>query len=257
MLAAASRVRASYQGVITVSEDGDESPANGSVVKRPRGRPRKTAPEPVEAQEVAELPSKKSRGRPKKAEDSMEVELPAPVPKKRGRPKKSEEKVDDAGAEAELEDDTTPVSRGVLSAADDQVPRSTRTRTTIPSESPMSIPSAPSSSRRRSVKPSSSSLASEIHAPEDTSTKTSSKKKNDAVIEVMDELREESEKEDELPKRTTKVKTPRRSAGEDSGFSDYNPFQSGSEEAAERERRRRKVSESMRSILTLTICSPR
>ena len=58
---------------------------------------------------------------------------------------------------------------------------------------------------------------------------------------VMEDVKEESEKEEELPRKTNKIKTPRRSAGEDSGFSDYNPFQSGSEQAAERERRRRKV----------------
>lgn len=59
------------------------------------------------------------------------------------------------------------------------------------------------------------------------------------VAEVKEE---ESEKEDEpLPKSVKK--TPRRSTKEDSGaFSDYNPFQSGSEAAAERDRRRRKVS---------------
>ena len=62
------------------------------------------------------------------------------------------------------------------------------------------------------------------------------------------EVKEESEKEDEpvmIPKSVKK--TPRKSVKEDPGaFSDYNPFQSGSEVAAERERRRRRV----RIILT-------
>lgn len=60
------------------------------------------------------------------------------------------------------------------------------------------------------------------------------------VAEVKEE--EESEKEDEPMPKSVK-KTPRRSIKDDAGaFSDYNPFQSGSEAAAERDRRRRKVS---------------
>jgi hypothetical protein len=57
------------------------------------------------------------------------------------------------------------------------------------------------------------------------------------------DVKEESEKEDEpLPKSVKK--TPRKSVKEDPGaFSDYNPFQSGSEAAADRERRRRRVSQ--------------
>jgi hypothetical protein len=55
------------------------------------------------------------------------------------------------------------------------------------------------------------------------------------------EVKEESEKEDEPVPKSVK-KTPRKSVKEDPGaFSDYNPFQSGSEVAAERERRRRRV----------------
>ena len=57
------------------------------------------------------------------------------------------------------------------------------------------------------------------------------------------EVKEESEKEDEpVPIPKSVKKTPRKSVKEDPGaFSDYNPFQSGSEVAAERERRRRRV----------------
>jgi hypothetical protein len=56
------------------------------------------------------------------------------------------------------------------------------------------------------------------------------------------DVKEESEKEDEPAPKSVK-KTPRKSVKEDPGaFSDYNPFQSGSEAAADRERRRRKVS---------------
>jgi hypothetical protein len=120
-----------------------------------------------------------------------------------------------------------------------------RSRSSLATESPISVPSAPSSTRHRSVKPSSSSIASDVQKPSDGrqhQARTSAKKDREPIIEVMDELKEESEKEEEVLRKTSNVKTPRRSAGEDSGFSDYNPFQSGSEEAAERERRRRKVS---------------
>ena len=103
------------------------------------------------------------------------------------------------------------------------------------------------------MKPSSASVVSEIQTPPEISErrKTLSRKRSEPVIQLMDELREESEKEEEPPKKSSRVKTPRRSAGEESGFSDYNPFQSGSEAAAERERRRRKVrSESSRRIIS-------
>lgn len=56
----------------------------------------------------------------------------------------------------------------------------------------------------------------------------------------MDHVQKESEKEDEMW-QISKARASRRSDGEQSSFSDFNPFQSGSEEAAERERRRRKV----------------
>lgn len=57
------------------------------------------------------------------------------------------------------------------------------------------------------------------------------------------EVKEEESEKDEEPLPKSVKKTPRRSNKEDSGaFSDYNPFQSGSEAAAERDRRRRKVS---------------
>ena len=244
LLAAASRVLPSNKGFITVSEDGDEMPANLSGVKRVRGRPRKTASELVEVEVVAERPTKKPRGRSKKEKDivEVEVEMISPVPKKWGRLKQSEAKDDeDTGAEAELEDDTTPVSKAPVSHAEDQVPHSRRSHASMTSVSPEPGPSAPPSSRDRFAKPSSSAIASEIRTPSEANV-SKPKRQTEPVIEVTDGLKEESEKEDELPKKTSKIKTPRRSTGEDSGFSDYNPFQSGSEDAAQRDRRRRKVS---------------
>jgi len=109
----------------------------------------------------------------------------------------------------------------------------------MPAESPLPpVPSAPSSSRRRSIQPSSASVASEIPLDEFSRDKTPlAKKRSEAAISFMDDVKEEEEKEDIKPR--SEKKTPRRS--EDSGFSDFNPFQSGSEDVADRERRRRKV----------------
>ena len=107
-----SRVRPSNKGFIAVSEDGDENPAIGSGIKRPRGRPRKTVPEPVQVEDMTEPPPKKLR-RPKTETDDVEVEveIPSPARKRRGRAKKLDRQSnEDAGAEAEIEDDTTPVS---------------------------------------------------------------------------------------------------------------------------------------------------
>lgn len=59
----------------------------------------------------------------------------------------------------------------------------------------------------------------------------------------------ESEADDiprQTPSKRKATRTPRRSDGEESGFSDVNPFQSGSEDAARKELRRRKVSKNYR-----------
>ena len=88
------------------------------------------------------------------------------------------------------------------------------------------------------MQPSSVSIVSDVPSEETTVERTPlAKKRSDAAITFMDDLKEEEEKE-ENQYRSTK-KTPRRS--EDSGFTDFNPFQSGSEDAADRDRRRRKV----------------
>jgi hypothetical protein len=60
-----------------------------------------------------------------------------------------------------------------------------------------------------------------------------SKKKSESAMSTMAEVKEE----EHVPEPKYKTKTPRKSE-----YSDFNPFQSGSEDAAERERRRRKVS---------------
>jgi hypothetical protein len=104
-----------------------------------------------------------------------------------------------------------------------------------------SAPPSSTTSRRRSTAPLSES---ETEKPK---SKAIRKKASRATLSSI--VREESEKEDEPLPSAKKVKkeadreehrTPRRSAGEEGGFSDYNPFQSGGEDAAERERRRRR-----------------
>ena len=117
-----------------------------------------------------------------------------------------------------------------------QVPSFPRTRLTVPESSPSLSPSA-SGNRRHSTRP--GAKIPLVLDQLDAAVKTV--KEHDPMRSRSVQVEAESKKEDEQPKKGIKVKTPRRSEEEESGFSDYNPFQSGSEEAAERERRRRKV----------------
>ena len=113
ILSAAARVRPSNKGFISVSENGDETTSNSPTgIKRARGRPRKTAAEVVQLGEVeAEPPTKRPRGRPPKETKPTVREDASSPPRKRGRPKKSEMTSEEpvSGAEAEIEDDATPV----------------------------------------------------------------------------------------------------------------------------------------------------
>jgi hypothetical protein len=143
-LLAIPEAKASSKGVTIVSENGSETASVAEVPAKRRGRPRKTAT--AEPEEV-EPPTKKPRGRTRRTatataepEDIIElieaveevkkprrsraitpiVEVPAsssialgapvapPSTSKRSRSTKREE-VDD-GADAEVEDETTPVS---------------------------------------------------------------------------------------------------------------------------------------------------
>ncbi|ORY20212.1 Man1-Src1p-C-terminal domain-domain-containing protein [Naematelia encephala] len=225
LLAAASKIQPSNQGFITVSENGDET----TEPKKGRGRSRKVS----ETIDAPEPPAKKPRGRSRSTnpvtpdiEVKIEtVETPAP---KKGRGRQKKVKAEDADDEDEG-DGYQPVP---------PTPRSTRSRlsTAATPDTVPSVQSAPSSSRRRSAQPSSSSVTSERVPPEPDVKRSAGKRKST----TMDEVKEESEKEDTPKKKTPRPKTPRRS--EDSGFSDFNPFQSGAEDAGEREQRRRKSS---------------
>jgi len=271
------RAKASSKGVTIVSENGSETASIAEVPAKRRGRPRKTAT--AEPEEV-EPPAKKPRGRARRTatataepEDIIEiievveevkkprrsrkaitpiVEVPAsssiagtpvqpPSTSKRSRSSKREE-VDD-GADAEVEDETTPVS---ISAVwhrielnrQEPTARKGKSRASIAVDSLTPRPSAPSSTnRRRTIDPTLNLNNLDTKTP----GKTPSKSRSTTSLRNVVDVKEESEKEDEpLPKSVKK--TPRKSIKEDPGaFSDYNPFQSGSEVAAERERRRRKV----------------
>jgi hypothetical protein len=82
---------------------------------------------------------------------------------------------------------------------------------------------------------------------ESTNEKTPlAKKRSKPALSSMIDLKEEEEHAAQTPKQ---AKTPRKSEV-DTGFSDFNPFQSGSEDAAEKERRRRKVSRLCKPVRT-------
>ncbi|OCF42073.1 hypothetical protein I317_04044 [Kwoniella heveanensis CBS 569] len=238
---AAAYVRPSARGIIAVSANGEETPI--VPTKRPRASRRRTAtvePEPVaenepEEQLLVEPPVKKPRGG--RARKSVSVD---PEPKKpRSRAKKPAVKVEDVdeGVEGEIEDEATPA------------PQSSRGLASFPS-TPASL--TPAGNRRRSNIGSSSSATTELRTPsvgpaEPIKATPRSARKSEAAIRLMDHVAEESEKE-ETPKKPVKPKTPRKSVVDESGFSDFNPFQSGSEAAADRERRRRKSSMGLGTI---------
>ncbi|WVQ83955.1 hypothetical protein IAT38_006100 [Cryptococcus sp. DSM 104549] len=235
--AAAQNVKPSSKGIVAVSENGDETPA--IPAKRPRKSTRRATvepdePEPMPAVEEEKPPAKKPRAR----QTTVEVEIETPR-KPRARAKKPAIVVDDVdeGVEAEIEDEEPAAT---------PAPRTTRSRVSLaPSTPGPSVPSVPASSQRLSNVGSSSSIGTELRTPSVGPAEVKpprSARKSEAAVKIMDHVREESEKEDEEPKKVVKAKTPRRSAGEESGFSDYNPFQSGGEGAAERDRRRRKSS---------------
>ncbi|WVF70184.1 hypothetical protein IAT40_004972 [Kwoniella sp. CBS 6097] len=240
--AAAATIKPSGKGIISVSDNGDEAPV--VPAKRPRASRRRTATvepeaavqdEPEETIVVPEPPAKKPRGL--RARKSTSVD---PEPKKpRGKAKKSAIKVEevDEGVEGEIEDEATPA------------PQSSRGQLSLP-PTPASL--TPADNRRRSNIGSSSSATTELRTPSVGPTEPAkppprSGRKSEPAVRIMDHVAEESEKE-ETPKKPVKPKTPRKSMNDESGFSDFNPFQSGSEAAADRERRRRKSSMGLGSI---------
>ncbi|WWC87298.1 uncharacterized protein L201_002186 [Kwoniella dendrophila CBS 6074] len=240
--AAAKKIKPSGKGIVAVSENGDETPA--VPAKRPRARARKTTtvePEeqlpvpPEEPPAEPEPPAKKPRASVRARKSvSIEPELKKASTAVKSRSRKSSvaatsqiDEVDD-GVEDEIEDEATPA------------PRSSRGRASLPPTPSSTL--TPAANRRQSAIGSSSSATTELRTPSvGPEIKPPKSSRKSEPVRIMDHLAEESEKEDS-PKKSVKPKTPRKSAGEESGFSDFNPFQSGSEAAADRERRRRRKS---------------
>ena len=235
---------------MAVSENGDEELIEPAAGKKRRGRPKKSE---VKEDVEVEPPAKKPRGRPKK-ESTVDTVASASTP--RASRRASRKPVDDV-VEAAVKEETPLVSpvHTIVIIAEEQAPVRHRGRPSVP-PSPAPRSSAAPSSQRRSMIPSSSSVTSELHTPsESTIVRTPVAAKTEYQVKVMDDLPEERSEPEEptVPPPASVKKTPRRSKVEDSAFSDFNPFQSGSEEAAERERRRRKVRQRMansRHLLT-------
>ncbi|KIR75471.1 hypothetical protein I310_00162 [Cryptococcus deuterogattii CA1014] len=232
---AAANVQPSNEGIISVSDNGDETPA--IPVKRPR-KSRRAAAEPeltsaneAEPEMVIEVepdhlepPIKKLR--PKSKSVVVEIEQ---SPAKRSRvgkqPTIQVEDVD-RGAEARLK---------VEPAVELPTPsrRTTRGRASV----------TPGPSAFATDAQSSSLGTEELRTPiaARTVSQPHSTRRRESKTKIMDHVQKENKKEDEMPEQMSKARASRRSEGEQSSFSDFNPFQSGSEDAAERERRRRKV----------------
>lgn len=248
---AAANVQPSNKGIISVSDNGDETPA--VPIKRPR-KSRRVAAEPVSAQadeaepgmvievepDRPEPPIKKMR--PKAKNVVVELEQ-SPAKRKSRMGKQPIIQVENADRETEAELKVGPTI---------ELPTSSR-RTTGGRASGTPGPSA------FATEAPSSSLGTEKFRTPNAARTTSqphSTRKSESTAKSMDHVQKESEKEDEMW-QISKARASRRSDGEQSSFSDFNPFQSGSEEAAERERRRRKSSIGLGSSNKLKTTKPR
>ncbi|ODN96537.1 hypothetical protein L198_04252 [Cryptococcus wingfieldii CBS 7118] len=212
----AAAVVPSDAGIVSVSDAGEETPA--VPTKRPRRSSRRSTAEPestdVELPDQTEVtpepPAKRSRSKAKSV-PVVEIEAtPRRGGKKNGQPVIQVEDVDE-GVDGKIEDELPKV-------APTPSRRTTRGRSSMTPVTPATEP--PTSARTPKV--------------------PRSARKSEPAIKVMENLHEESERDD-TPKKKT-ARTPRRSAGDEPAFSDFNPFQSGSEAAAEKARRRRKSS---------------
>ncbi|KAI9635585.1 Man1-Src1p-C-terminal domain-containing protein [Dioszegia hungarica] len=224
LLGKSSGVKASAKGIISVSESGEESLVEAPV-KKPRGRPRKTP--------IVEV-----------MDDSPEPDAAPPSKRLRARSRMS---VDTEGADTQPSVKSTSSRRSTLNTS--------RKRT--PAVTPEVVPPLPVASSSRKSRQSSAatqhatpSSAATRHITPDAGDKTPvpaprSILKKDTAIHFVDQPEADSEA-DEIPRHTPvkrkASRTPRRSDGEESGFSDVNPFQSGSDQAARKELRRRKSS---------------
>ncbi|KAL1411856.1 inner nuclear membrane protein enriched at telomere/subtelomere region [Vanrija albida] len=273
ILAADSRVRPSAHGIVAVSsQTGDETPIvqAAPVAGAKRGRkPKKVsepAPEAVAPDAEAEPetepapPAKRPRGRPRKTVEPA----PAPVAVEPPVPQIPSEFLAPAPPSAPA----STRKRVLKNEPIVDIPISPARQQRAYSGVTPSSPAPPSSSSRRkserpSVSTASDSLAlpvpdipAHLASPSKRKAKVEPEVQGDAVaptprkvgrprksVKAAD-IKEERSEPEEAPVQNRRISAGRRSDAdnEDSGFSDFNPFQSGSGEAAERERRRRKSS---------------
>ncbi|OWZ78131.1 hypothetical protein C365_02922 [Cryptococcus neoformans Bt85] len=249
---AAANVHPSNKGIISVSDNGDETPA--IPIKRPR-KSRRAAAELESAQTPESEP-----------EMVIEVEPDHPEPPiKRMRPKAKNVVV-------ELEQ--SPAKRKPRVGKQpiiqiENVDRETEAQTEVEPIIELPTPSRRTTRGRASVTPGPSAFATEapssflgteeLRTPNAarTASRPHSTRKRESTTKSMDHTQKEGENEDEMPEQISKARASRRSDGEQPRFSDFNPFQSGSEEAAERERRRRKSSIGLGSSNKLKVTKPR
>lgn len=276
ILAADSRVRPSAHGIVAVSsETGDERPVvtpPSTGVKRGR-KPKKAsepAPEPAAAETEAEAdvepapPAKRPRGRPRKTVEAPATPAPVvdapPVPQfPSGFLAPAPPSAPASARKRVLKNE--PIVDIPLSPARQRAQRS------VSGVTPSSPAPPSSSSRRKSERPSVSTASDSLAPPVPeipAHLASPSKRKAKAEPEVQEEpvaptprkvgrprksvkaadIKEERSEPEEAPAQDRRISKGRRSDADadESGFSDFNPFQSGSGEAADRERRRRKVS---------------
>ncbi|GMK59617.1 hypothetical protein CspeluHIS016_0802230 [Cutaneotrichosporon spelunceum] len=213
ILAQDARVRPSARGIVAVSSTGAEAPVTPVTGKRPRARPRKAAMSAAEdlksEEDAAEAPAKRTRSRRSTVDIADEQPAPTLAPKKRGRPSKKakETEVDDEG-DVKMEDIQEPPS-----------------------------PPPPPKQRRKSAKPEVSARVSREPAAESRVVPATAPA---AVRKPRKSVLPDHQREEHMtPQRQRRSSNL---ASDSSPFSDYNPFQAGSAEAAEVVRRRRKSS---------------
>lgn len=218
ILAQDARVKPSSTGIVAVSSTGQETAVEPVVGKRPRGRPRKTATSASEELkpegEASDAPiAKRPRSRRSTVDiTSADEEPPTPAPKRRGRPPKKLKEVED---DARMED-----IQETLAVPTPKAPRRQSSSTQAEPEQPHVRQKPVVEITRHAPVPSSSHKPRTSFMPPVKSEEHTTPRRQSQAAEVA-------------------------SAGS-SPFSDYNPFQAGSAEAAEVVRRRRKVSSLLR-----------
>lgn len=249
ILAADAKVRPSGRGIIAVSTAGNESPVETespptSGVKRVRGRAKKSSA--TVASDSIEVDVQEDAPPPKKPRSRRTVSKEGPAPEPEIQPEDLEEPMEkpkksrarrpaaaDEHSEALVPVETKPRARKPKQAVEVQI---NTPKKETPSEEPPLPP--PTISRRKSVKPA-PPLIQEPSSDEALLPPPSARKPRTSFAPPPP--REE-------PKESKSRRRSRHSSDVDeSTFSDFNPFQRGTPEAAdaavERERRRRKVSD--------------